>query len=272
MLRHHRLMSNLLHRQLSSASVGAWLRVSAYLQNRRRTAVLYKYWSILYQHWGGYTFTMKGRGGEAKCPQRDIRPPCRGPQRRSAPPPAHAQWILCRPWQRPEEEESCELSSKHQTAQNEHFKGKLSLRPAKCTLTNFKLPNKLENQGLRQEGKKKKSGDGKDKDPHHRQGFRSPDGHSQMLCAPATLCWLWQVHPLPLKSRQKIHFSSLGKSKHSGGGIMSHSCDTMDYSLPGSSVHEILQAKILTGVGCHFLLQGKVNLLQNLNIWHSRYR
>lgn len=155
MLRHHRLMSNLLHRQLSSASVGAWLRVSAYLQNRRRTAVLYKYWSILYQHWGGYTFTMKGRGGEAKCPPRGIRPPCRGPQRRSAPPPAHAQWILCRPWQRPEEEESCELSSKHQTAQNEHFKGKLSLRPAKCTLTNFKPPNKLENQGLRQEGKKK---------------------------------------------------------------------------------------------------------------------
>ena len=29
----------------------------------------------------------------------------------------------------------------------------------------------------------------------------------------------------------------------------------MDFSLPGSSAHEILQARI-TGVGCHALLQG----------------
>ena len=44
-------------------------------------------------------------------------------------------------------------------------------------------------------------------------------------------------------------------------------CDPMDCSLPGSSVHGILQARILewvvisfsnknTGVGCYFLLQG----------------
>ena len=44
-------------------------------------------------------------------------------------------------------------------------------------------------------------------------------------------------------------------------------CDPMDCSLPGSSVHRILQARIQeywsgkkkkknTGVGCHFLLQG----------------
>ena len=32
-------------------------------------------------------------------------------------------------------------------------------------------------------------------------------------------------------------------------------CDTMDCSLPGSSVHEVLQARII-GVGCHALLQG----------------
>ena len=32
-------------------------------------------------------------------------------------------------------------------------------------------------------------------------------------------------------------------------------CDFMDCSLPGSSVHEIFQARN-TGVGCHFLLQG----------------
>ena len=36
---------------------------------------------------------------------------------------------------------------------------------------------------------------------------------------------------------------------------MSDSGDLMDCSLPGSSVHEILQARI-NGVGCHFLLQG----------------
>ena len=32
-------------------------------------------------------------------------------------------------------------------------------------------------------------------------------------------------------------------------------CDPTDCSLPGSSVHGILQARI-TGVGCHFLLEG----------------
>ena len=32
-------------------------------------------------------------------------------------------------------------------------------------------------------------------------------------------------------------------------------CDHMDYSLPGSSVHGISQARN-TGVGCHFLPQG----------------
>ena len=32
-------------------------------------------------------------------------------------------------------------------------------------------------------------------------------------------------------------------------------CDPMDYSLPGSAVHEIFPGKN-TGVGCHFLLQG----------------
>ena len=30
----------------------------------------------------------------------------------------------------------------------------------------------------------------------------------------------------------------------------------MDYSRPGSSVHEILQARILARVGCHFLFRG----------------
>ena len=35
---------------------------------------------------------------------------------------------------------------------------------------------------------------------------------------------------------------------------MSDSCDPLDYSPPGSSVHGIFQAKN-TGVGCHFLLQ-----------------
>ena len=33
-------------------------------------------------------------------------------------------------------------------------------------------------------------------------------------------------------------------------------CDSMDCSPPGSSVHGILQARILDGVACHALLQG----------------
>ena len=33
-------------------------------------------------------------------------------------------------------------------------------------------------------------------------------------------------------------------------------CDPMDLSPPGSSVHGTLQARILTGVGCRFLLKG----------------
>ena len=33
-------------------------------------------------------------------------------------------------------------------------------------------------------------------------------------------------------------------------------CNPMDCSLPGSSVHGILQARILEWVGCHALLQG----------------
>ena len=36
--------------------------------------------------------------------------------------------------------------------------------------------------------------------------------------------------------------------------VVSHSCDPMDCSLPGSFVHGISQARN-TGMGCHFLLQ-----------------
>ena len=47
-------------------------------------------------------------------------------------------------------------------------------------------------------------------------------------------------------------------------------CDPMDCSLPGSSVHGILQAKILE-VGCHALLQG-IFLTQgsNLGLLHCK--
>ena len=41
-------------------------------------------------------------------------------------------------------------------------------------------------------------------------------------------------------------------------------CDPMDCSPPGSSVHGILQAR-MTGVGCHFLLQG-IFPMQGLNL------
>ena len=35
-------------------------------------------------------------------------------------------------------------------------------------------------------------------------------------------------------------------------------CDPMDYTLPGSSVHGISQARALEWVGCHVLLQGSL--------------
>ena len=41
-------------------------------------------------------------------------------------------------------------------------------------------------------------------------------------------------------------------------------CNPVDWSLPGSSVHETSQARI-TGVGCHFLLQG-IFLAQGFNV------
>ena len=48
-------------------------------------------------------------------------------------------------------------------------------------------------------------------------------------------------------------------------------CDPMDYSLPGFSVHGILQAKN-TGVGCHTLLQGIFPTLgSNLRLLHLLY-
>ena len=45
---------------------------------------------------------------------------------------------------------------------------------------------------------------------------------------------------------------------------MSNTCDTIDYSLPGSSVHGIFPGKN-TGVGCHSLLQG-IFPIQGLNM------
>ena len=42
-------------------------------------------------------------------------------------------------------------------------------------------------------------------------------------------------------------------------------CDPMDCSPPGSSVHGILQARILEWVGCHSLLQG-IFPTQGLNL------
>ena len=45
------------------------------------------------------------------------------------------------------------------------------------------------------------------------------------------------------------------KSESEGAQSCLTLCNPMDCSPPGSSVHEIFQAKD-TGVGCHFLLQG----------------
>ena len=48
-------------------------------------------------------------------------------------------------------------------------------------------------------------------------------------------------------------------------------CIPMDCSLPGSSVHRILQARMNTGVGSHALLQGIFPTLGlNLRLLHCR--
>ena len=45
---------------------------------------------------------------------------------------------------------------------------------------------------------------------------------------------------------------------------------TLDYNLPGSPVHGISQARI-TGVGCHFPLQGIFPILGlNPHLWHRQ--
>ena len=52
-----------------------------------------------------------------------------------------------------------------------------------------------------------------------------------------------------------IFFFQSCKSESVSCLVLSNSCDPMNYSLPGSSVHGILQARILEW-GCHFLFQG----------------
>ena len=88
--------------------------------------------------------------------------------------------------------------------------------------------------------------------------------------SPGILCSEWSPGPLPktlfpqgskrkqdclvcliLKCRKGCQLRTCAKSLQS--------CPTlhpMDHSPPGSSVLGILQARILTGLGCHFLLQG----------------
>ena len=103
--------AKLLHPQPSSAGAGA-VGGRCWSEDPKEDAVLYKHWSIAYQLWGEIR-SQRREAGRSSVPPRGIRLPCRGPQPRSEPPPAHAQWILCRPWQRPEGEESWELSSNH---------------------------------------------------------------------------------------------------------------------------------------------------------------
>ena len=50
-------------------------------------------------------------------------------------------------------------------------------------------------------------------------------------------------------------------------------CDPVDYSPPGSSVHGILQVRMLEGVGYHSLLQGIFPTQGlNLDLLHLLYR
>ena len=98
-----------------------------------------------------------------------------------------------------------------------------------------------------------------------------------------------QVHSNSLKRYSKAvgmmgHQIIIDPHFHESGSEVAQSCPTLwdpvDCSLPGSSIHGILQAKILervaisfsnTGVGCHFLLQG-IFLTQGSNpgVLHCR--
>ena len=49
--------------------------------------------------------------------------------------------------------------------------------------------------------------------------------------------------------------------------VMSDSLDTMDYSLPGSSVHAILQARILAWVAIPFTRRSPWPRDQSLIVW-----
>ena len=65
-----------------------------------------------------------------------------------------------------------------------------------------------------------------------------------------------------------------GLTALSSGGLATQSCLTLatpwtiarqtPLSIPGSSVHGIFQARVLPGMGCHFLLQ-QIFLTQGLN-------
>ena len=78
--------------------------------------------------------------------------------------------------------------------------------------------------------------------------------------------WVYLVPP--------AWWSLQGLTALSSGGLVSQSCLTLAtpwsiacqalLSIPGSSVHGIFQARILPGMGCHFLLQ-QIFLTQGLN-------
>ena len=82
--------------------------------------------------------------------------------------------------------------------------------------------------------------------------------HRAVVCS-AILLW-----PLSKSNKSALHvrcFFFLFNHQ-----VMSDSCDPIDYSPPGPSIHGILQARTPPGVGCHILLQG-IFLAQGLNLW-----
>lgn len=100
-------------------------------------------------------------------------------------------------------------------AQNESFKGKVPVRLINAQSPpriNFKVPIKLENQGLRWE--RKQSCDGKDMDPHHRFDSRSFDSKCPVLLLPCA--WFWQnyiINALFLKLKQNENWSLFHRAK-----------------------------------------------------------
>ena len=89
--------------------------------------------------------------------------------------------------------------------------------------------------------------------------------------SPKMILILYQLGCMFIEGRGFLHCFNVLSSVHEYSVAQSCPtfCDSMDWSLPGSTVHRILQA--YTRVACHTLLQG-IFLTQGLNWYHLHWQ